>query len=869
MNIYNVYQSGKRLYIDEKENPDNKIVVNKYESEQTTLRLISDGTLPPRLYWALRNPKLSQKYFILKLVNNEDLIVGTDISATHGLWDMLLIGTDEDYVIEGTDIDQSRLTYVSDHFGRLFVRDNFLEELDFEEQCSPTFRIFYDEIMFQLGNKAETNDIPDQLSDLENDVGFISGVTAKDDGEGNVTIVGTTFSGSETENGGGYSNIEVDDELDEKSTNPVQNLVVTKEIKELHEKDESLDDDVNALKERNAELEATIEKLAIKPTTEESDFLHITDSADYKVLDMGMSGITEQKTTEGKNYYSGGDISGTQAVSLTIDTIPAGTYTISANVESSDTDATDCLMLFYTNSDISTRVCTATAYINRGNNVSKTITLTSDTTYVTFYASASNIMSIDDTFSFTDIQIEPGETATDCEVYTGQMASPNPDYPQEIVNAGVMGKNLFDLEKAKDESNYVWGVIYPYFPIYVGAGNTFTFSCKLPTETTYSLLIFDAVDGNLIRYIWHFSNSAAGLRNDVITVTSPNDYIYIRVSTDVVYWLNDFTDIQIELGDTATDYESYGYKIGCVAGNKNLFDETNKVTNTASANYDFAVDVICGNTYTLSASFNNTSGIIALRGFTDDDDTSGEEIIVLKGTSGIGRNSKTSVVSKKYHHYAVRVYSYNSEYSTDIQLELDASATDYTPHQSQAITLTSPVQLTKWDTLVNRDGVWGWSIWHGSTDDIASLFEAGAIYGSEGAKYMTGCSMTNANLNYNANNIYSEVGVQPASACVLYQPRIYSIDVNIPIADDDTVETAKEHLHYKMIWLTSTEQTFIPLPDEEQELLNNLTTYYGVTNIWNEQGCPMWIRYYADTQLYVNNKLETINNALLSLGANV
>lgn len=173
MNIYNVYQSGKRLYIDEKEIPDNKIVVNKYDNMQQTLRLISDGTLPSRLYWALRNPKLSNKYFILKLLNNEDLIVGTDISATPGLWDMLLIGTDEDYIIEGTDIDQSRLTYISDHFGRLFVRDNFLEELDFEEQCSPTFKVFYDEILFELEK-------------ISND--YISDITMNDDGNGNVAI---------------------------------------------------------------------------------------------------------------------------------------------------------------------------------------------------------------------------------------------------------------------------------------------------------------------------------------------------------------------------------------------------------------------------------------------------------------------------------------------------------------------------------------------------------------------------------------------------------------------------------------------------------------------------------------------------------
>lgn len=181
MQIYNVYQSGTRLYIDEKENPDNKIVINKYESEQKTLRLISDGTLPPRLYWALKNPKLSNKYFILKLVNNEDLIVGTDISAYPGLWDMLLIGTDEDYIIEGTDIDQSRLTYISDHFGRLFVRDNFLEELDFEEQTSPTFKVFYDEILFKL----------DKISTKIDDFEINSVITASDDGNGNVTIITT------------------------------------------------------------------------------------------------------------------------------------------------------------------------------------------------------------------------------------------------------------------------------------------------------------------------------------------------------------------------------------------------------------------------------------------------------------------------------------------------------------------------------------------------------------------------------------------------------------------------------------------------------------------------------------------------------
>lgn len=206
MKTYNVYQSGKRLYIDEKENPDNKIVVNKYDNMQQTLRLISDGTLPPRLYWALRNPELSNKYFILPLVNDNELIVGTDISAHAGLWDMLLIGTDDDYIIEGTDIDQSKLTYVSDHFGRLFVRDNFLEELDFEEQTSPTFKVFYDEIL-------------DKIEELEQ--GGVSDAEIQKAVEEYLTE--HPFE------------VKVDSKLSETSTNPVQNKVIAAKLKELEE----------------------------------------------------------------------------------------------------------------------------------------------------------------------------------------------------------------------------------------------------------------------------------------------------------------------------------------------------------------------------------------------------------------------------------------------------------------------------------------------------------------------------------------------------------------------------------------------------------------------------------------------------------
>ena len=90
--------------------------------------------------------------------------------------------------------------------------------------------------------------------------------------------------------------IDVDDTLSEESTNPVQNKVIAKEVIALQNKNKDLED-------KNAELEETIEKLQIKTTTSPSPFHHITDSANMKVVDFGMSGITEQDTVPGNQLF--------------------------------------------------------------------------------------------------------------------------------------------------------------------------------------------------------------------------------------------------------------------------------------------------------------------------------------------------------------------------------------------------------------------------------------------------------------------------------------------------------------------------------------------------------------------------------------
>jgi len=105
--------------------------------------------------------------------------------------------------------------------------------------------------------------------------------------------------------------------------------------------------------------------------------------------------------------------------------IPAGTYTASAIVESTDTDNSVCLMLFYYADNSTLEV-----YISRSANserVSKTFTLAQDATKVRIYASEGYNPSVGDTATFTQLQIEAGDQMTEYVPYGEEEITPEPD----------------------------------------------------------------------------------------------------------------------------------------------------------------------------------------------------------------------------------------------------------------------------------------------------------------------------------------------------------------------------------------------------------------------------------------------------------
>lgn len=161
---------------------------------------------------------------------------------------------------------------------------------------------------------------------------------------------------------------------------------------------------------------------------------------------------------------------------------------------------------------------------------------------------------------------------------------------------------------------------------------------------------------------------------------------------------------------------------------------------------------------------------------------------------------------------------------------------DYEPHKKpQFLTLTSDRPITKWDRLVEQGGEIGWLYKHKIIEDFSTLVkDTEPIYGNDGGKYFS-VSLQNASLNYDRSKIYSEVGVYGKDNKIHYIPQPMMANAIIHVSDTDTIMTAKEHMHYKVIYET-TEPEFIPLPQSEQSAIRALKTYYPTTVITADGG---------------------------------
>lgn len=158
-----------------------------------------------------------------------------------------------------------------------------------------------------------------------------------------------------------------------------------------------------------------------------------------------------------------------------------------------------------------------------------------------------------------NIQLEQGTTATEYEKYTGGMASPNPDYPQEIeVVTGlnevkVEGKNLCNGINQSVYLNQVvniCGVLSGNSGLYIPVnGGEYTISTTT-TQTRYRVACSMVVPQDHPSTTEVYNGVNKDGTNDSITINTTG-YNYLIVNA------TDITAIQVEKGSTATTYEAY------------------------------------------------------------------------------------------------------------------------------------------------------------------------------------------------------------------------------------------------------------------------------------------------------------------------
>lgn len=459
----------------------------------------------------------------------------------------------------------------------------------------------------------------------------------------------------------------------------------------------------------------------------------------------------------------------------------------------------------------------------------------------------------------------------------------------------TMGVNLFDEKllldfgsKNYDKTQSGSGFYYYKFPV----SGTVTVSTKNANKNGEYLTVGIKPDGSDKTWLSHGSAAISKYK----TLTPEDGNIYLGVNNNlerVKSMIQNTGGIIINEGSVAKPYEPYTggkpspspeypqeiknvgkrdegtqkYEVDAKVTGKNLLNlqkASEKVNWTQHSNfpgyYNFPVFVGRGNTVTISIPQKIPTG-------------QGLFLSVCLTESGardgwIAHNSNDSLNNTKLTYKATNDYIYLNAHSDTIagmkkyfgnlQVEYGNVATPYQPYKEQTLTLTSDRPITKWDKLVEQGGQYGWLYKHKIIEDFSTLVkDTEPIYGNDGGKYFS-VSLQNASLNYDRSKIYSEVGVYGKDNKIHYIPQPMMVNAIIHVSDTDTIMTAKEHMHYKVIYETI-ESQFVPLPQSEQNAIRALKTYYPTTVITADGGeldPDIKVTYTADTKSYIDNKVS-------------
>lgn len=215
-----------------------------------------------------------------------------------------------------------------------------------------------------------------------------------------------------------------------------------------------------------------------------------------------------------------------------------------------------------------------------------------------------------------------------------------------------------------------------------------------------------------------------------------------------------------------------------------------------------------------------------------------------------------------------------------VQIQLGNKSTAYEPYKEpQTLTLQLDRPLTKWDRLEKREGVWGIAR-QSAREEITDKNNIGEYIPGTG-KYKEGLHCYNvwlskSALEYSASYCTHFKNVDYALYPEKGKDGIYSDHANVTmkyfISDKQTMEDFKAWLAQQkeagtpveLVYKTA-EETWEPLPEEMQSVLNALHTNYPTTVVTNSEDTEMELSYIADTKNYYLNREQVLQNQILDI----
>lgn len=301
--------------------------------------------------------------------------------------------------------------------------------------------------------------------------------------------------------------------------------------------------------------------------------VYARDSSDDYLRGLRLLGRTEQTVTTGKNLLDAPEVaawSGTLGKSINI---PAGTYVLSYEVATWH-GANAPFIRFATN-DKWYQLDNSSAEIS--------VKFDVEETQLYMYSNGSSAANSEGVSAVVQ-KLMLSATGGEYEPYSKGVSSPSLECSQPLVSAlnatvKVLGKNLIDMSSHPRYSDGAVGVEYStgnsidscFAPVEVVPGETYTFSYVCDGGDRIVVKLIDVDGANIGRvdlgwgsYLASYSGVYGTVGESGATMTVPQDsnarymQIYLCQMSDVGEGgYNIYTDIQLEHGSVATEYEPY------------------------------------------------------------------------------------------------------------------------------------------------------------------------------------------------------------------------------------------------------------------------------------------------------------------------